>query len=113
MKIEKLIAVLDSNGFNEGFNALLAESSNTVMTRKIRSRAPGMEIFVRFEESDKGTIALFFTGGDCESCATGEGRFERTGEIRDIAITDMGLALILKDTENHYVLNLDKAIPLS
>jgi hypothetical protein len=112
MKIEKLTAVLNANGFDQGFNAHLADSSNSAMTRKIRSRSPGMEVFVRFEHNDGESVALLFFGGECESCASGEGRYERTGAIQDITVTDMGLALILKDAVHHYTLNLDKAISL-
>ena len=112
MPNEKLTALLEKNGLGEGFNAQLADSNNTPMVRKIRNRTPGMETFVRFETYEEDTVALIFAGGECESCATGEGRYERTGPIRDVGIADMGLALILKDTEHYYVLNLDKAISL-
>ena len=112
MPNEKLTALLEKNALHEGFNALLADSNHTAMVRNIRSRTPGMEIFIRFETFDGESVALFFTGGECESCATGEGRYQRTGPIREAAIADMGLALILKDPDHYYVLNLDKALSL-
>ncbi len=112
MKIEQLTAVLDSNGFKDGFNALLADSSNTPLVRKVRTHAPGMEVFVRIRKENGGHVALIFFGGECESCATGEGRYAPTGAILDVSVADMGLALILKDAEHYYVLNLDKAISL-
>lgn len=112
MTAERLIPILKHNGMEEGFSALLADSSNTALVRKIRSRAPGMEVFVRIQTEGEKSTALFFTGGECESCATGEGRYEPTGEIRDIAVGDMGMALLLKDEEHRYILNLEKAIIL-
>jgi len=112
MPNKKLTDLLEKNALDKGFNALLADSNNTPLVRKIRSRSPGMETFVRFEEENGELVALLFAGGECESCATGEGRYERTGAIVDVAVADMGLALILKEQEYRYVLNLDKAISL-
>lgn len=112
MTSEQLKSILKHNGLENGFNALLADSSNTAMVRKIRSRSPGMEVFVRFEYRDGASIAQLFVGAECESCATGEGRYEPTGPISAMSVADMGLALILKDDRYQYVLNLDKAITL-
>ena len=80
------------------------------MVRKIRTRSPGMEVFVQLEPNESGYSALFIYGGECAECTAGTGRYEKTGVLRDFRIVDMGMALVLKDSNFQYILNLEKSL---
>lgn len=106
----QLSDILEKNGLTDGINALLADSSNTGMKRKIRTLSSNMEIVLYLHKEADETLAYFHYQGECLECTPGSGRYQNTGPLQSIALEDMGLSLILKDADHHYILNLEKPL---
>lgn len=106
----QLSDILEKNGLTDGVNALLADSSNTGMKRKIRTLSGNMEVVLfLYKEADE-TVAYFHYQGECLECTPGSGRYQNTGALREVSIEDMGLSLVLRDAAHHYILNLEKPL---
>ena len=102
--------ILKKNGLDDGLNALLADSSNTDMKRKIRTLSSNMEVVLFFHTDDGETRAFFQYQGECLECTPGSGRYQNTDTLREVSIEDAGLSLVLRDSSHHYILNLEKPL---